>query len=130
MKQVQSGFSMIELMISLAVIVLIMSFVGPRVMKFFSKGEEAAALNTLRQLETSISQYRMDVGHYPQNLEELVQKPEQVRNWKGPYAESSDLEDRWGQPFVYHLKPKGSKPAYELYSVGNPDDGKVIALHE
>lgn len=130
MKHAKSGFSMIELMISLAVIVLIMSFVGPRVMNFFSKGEEAATLNSLRQLQSSINEYRMNVGHYPQSLQDLTRKPEGVRNWSGPYGEESDLEDRWGQPFVYQLKAKGSKPAYELYSVGNPDDGKVIALHE
>lgn len=124
-KSLKSGFSMIELMISLAIIILILSFVGPSLTKLMSRGDKAATKNTLKVLEQAIMDYKMDVGKWPNRLEDLDKRPEDVTGWDGSYLpakmQGKDIVDGWGQDIVYKLNPPGTTPRYRLYSEGDPD---------
>jgi len=126
-KHLRPGFNFIEMMVALVIIGIIVSLIGPRVMGLLGRGKRASTENTLRVLKGALKQYKIDVGTYPNQLTDLVKKPEDINNWQGPYAGDEDKinpelpKDAWGQDFVYKVNSRGSTPPFELYSMGDPD---------
>ncbi len=124
-KSLKPGFSVVELLISLGIIMLIMSFVVPGLAKIMGKGSAASTKNTLKMVNQAILDYQMDVRIVPNKLEDLDKRPEGVSGWSGPYLPDSmqgkEIRDAWQQPIVYKKNERGSKRPYELYSNGDPD---------
>lgn len=126
-KSLRPGFSIIELMIALVIIGLIMSFVGPQLMKALGSGRKTSTQNTLKVVKQGIKQYKATVGNYPEKLQDLVVKPEGASGWDGPYVGDEDSanpevpKDGWGGDLVYKKNDRGVKPPFELYSEGDPD---------
>ncbi len=123
----QPGFNFIELLISITIIALFIGLVGPSFMRLLGKGQKTATESTLKTVASGITEYKMDVGKYPNTLDELIRRPENVSNWQGPYFgdESKGTvampTDAWGQEIQYKLHEAGAKPPFELYSLGNPE---------
>ena len=125
-KSLQSGFSIVELLISLGIIMLIMSFVVPGLAKVMGKSNAASTKNTLKMVNQAILDYKMDVHVYPNSLEDLDKRPaEDANGWNGSYLPESmqgkDINDAWHQLIVYKKNERGSKRPYELYSNGDPE---------
>jgi prepilin-type N-terminal cleavage/methylation domain-containing protein len=124
-KTLQSGFSLVELMISVAIIAIILGFVVPGAMSLLSKGNKAATLNILKIVNAAIFEYKADVHSLPNKLEDLDKRPEGVAGWNGSYLPESmqgkEIVDGWNEPLVYRRNERGAKKAYELYSNGNPE---------
>jgi len=123
-KSLKPGFSVVELLISLGIIMLIMSFIVPGLSKIMGKGSLASTKNTLKIVEQAIRDYKMDVHVVPSSLNDLNKRPEGVSGWSGPYLESfegKDIVDAWNQPIVYKKNDRGAKKPYELYSTGDPE---------
>jgi type II secretory pathway pseudopilin PulG len=116
---------MIELMISLAVIVVILGMVVPGAMRILGKGNRAATQNTLKVINSAIFEYKSDVHALPSKLEDLDKRPQDVQGWSGSYLpeklQGKEVVDGYGQPLVYKINDRGSKKAYELYSNGDPE---------
>lgn len=125
-KTLQPGFSYIEMLVVLIMMGLLMTMVGPQVMKLFGRGKSTITKNSLRLVQQGIQEYKMDCGKLPERLEDLMKKPEGASNWNGPYAGRENSEtpelpkDGWDNDLVYKLTP-GTKPGYELYSNGDPE---------
>ena len=124
-KNMQPGFTMIELMISLAIIMVILGMVVPGAMKMLGKGNRAATQNTLKVIDSAIFEYKSDVHALPTKLEDLDKRPEGIQGWNGSYLpekmQGKEVVDGFGQPLVYKINARGSKKAYELYSNGDPE---------
>ncbi len=124
-KSTQAGFSIIELMISLAIIMVILGMVVPGAMKMLGKGNRAATQNILRIVNQAVFEYKADVNRLPEKLEDLDKRPENVSGWNGSYLpekmQGTEILDGYGQPLVYKINPAGSKKAYDLYSQGDPE---------
>ncbi len=124
-KSLKPGYSYIELMFAVLIIALIIGLAGPQMMKLFGRTQKTSTKNMLKNVKAGIQQYKADVGSYPQNLRDLIVKPEGVTNWEGPYVgEEPNPEiskDAWGNEPVYRLNERGAKPPFELYSQGDPD---------
>lgn len=124
-KTAQAGFSMIELMISLAIIAIILGLVVPGAMGLLNKGNRAATQNTLKIVNAAIFDYKADVHSLPNKLEDLDKRPEGVSGWNGSYLpekmQGQEILDGYGEPLVYKKNERGAKKAYELYSNGNPE---------
>lgn len=126
-KTAQPGFNFIEMLISIVIMALFIGLVGPRVMGLLGRGKKTATASILKTTSAAIQEYKMDVGSYPEKLEDLIKKPESVNNWNGPYAGSETSgtlelpQDAWGQTLVYERKERGSQPPYVLYSLNDPD---------
>lgn len=69
----QQGFTLIELMIVVAVIGVLSAIAIPQYQKYVAKAEVASALATLTGLKTNIEAYTIENGIFPPNadLEEL-----------------------------------------------------------
>src|SRR3989339_659252 len=125
-KSLQSGFSLIELMISLVIILAIIGMIAPSFARILGKGHEATTKSALKTAKNAITEYNIDTHQWPTTLADLEKRPEGVSGWSGPYLADSkwsgkDVEDAWGQPLVYKKNEKGVKPPYQLYSNGDPD---------
>lgn len=67
------GFTMVELLVVLAVVALLLSLVAPRYLHQADRAREAALKENLVSLRSSLDQYYADKGRYPERLEQLVE---------------------------------------------------------
>lgn len=70
----RSGFTLVELMVVLAVIALLISIVAPHYAGRLARAEEAVLRENLTIMREALDRHYADVGRYPATLEDLVQK--------------------------------------------------------
>jgi general secretion pathway protein G len=117
------GFTLLELLVVVAIIGLLAGIVAPRYFGQLGKSEVNATKAQIDALEKSLDQYRLDTGHYPstdQGLNALFARPENEPKWAGPYLKKAVPPDPWGNPFAY--RNPGQKGDYDLISFGK--DGR------
>lgn len=68
----QKGFTLIELMIVVSIILILISMAVPIYNQSIVRAREAVLHNNLFTMRTLINQYTMDKGKAPQSLEDLV----------------------------------------------------------
>ena len=61
----QRGFTLLELLVVMAIIGLLAGYVGPRYFAQIAKSEVKVAKAQMDSLEKALDQYRLDTGHYP-----------------------------------------------------------------
>jgi general secretion pathway protein G len=113
------GFTLLELLVVVAIIGLLAGYVAPRYFGQVGKSEVNAAKAQIDALEKALDQYRLDTGTYPTNelgLNALVQRPPNEAKWNGPYLRKGVPLDPWGKPYLY--KMPGEKGDYDLTSYG------------
>lgn len=66
------GFTLIELIVVMAIVALLASIAAPRYFNSLQKSKETALLASLTTLRDAIDQYAADKGHYPESLQELA----------------------------------------------------------
>ena len=72
-KKAQSGFTLIELMIVISLILILVSISIPAYNQSILRAKESVLLQNLFTLRSLISQYTLDKQKAPQSLEDLVQ---------------------------------------------------------
>ena len=68
------GFTLVELLVALAIVALLISIVVPRYFGGLDRAEETVLKQNLAALREAIDQHHADTGRYPAALDELVQK--------------------------------------------------------
>jgi type II secretion system protein G len=67
-----NGFTLIELIVVMAIIGLLVSIAAPRYFNSIERARETALVTSLRVMRQAIDQFSADRGRYPESLEELV----------------------------------------------------------
>jgi len=124
----QGGFTLLEILVVLAIIGLLVGLVVSNTDKIFGQSQEAVARIFVRDsLKTPLVRYRIDMGDYPSTNEGLqaliTSSPGNADRWKGPYMDVSGGKlpvDPWGQPYEYRYPGVKNVGGYDLYSKG-PD---------
>ncbi|MDP2168754.1 MAG: type II secretion system major pseudopilin GspG [Thermodesulfovibrionales bacterium] len=113
------GFTLVELLIVVTIIILLVGLVGQNLFKKLGKGKQAAAKAQIEMLGQALDQFRLDTGNYPatqEGLQALVTNPG-IEDWDGPYLKKSFVpKDPWGRQYQY--QSPGAQGEYDIYSYG------------
>ena len=96
-----AGFTLLEIVITLAIIGVLVAALMPQVVGRVTQGQSASLLSTLTGLQDAANAHRGDVGRYPQRLSQLAVAPTAgtedscgrvipgfaLSGWAGPYLE-------------------------------------------
>lgn len=114
------GFTLVELLVVLAILGLLAGLVGPQVMKFLGSSKTKTAGLQVESIAVALDMYRLEVGRYPntaEGLEALVTNPGNAPNWNGPYLKKAEVpKDPWGNAYEY--RAPGQEAPYEVWSLG------------
>jgi len=122
LRDARRGFTLIEIMIAVAIVSVMAAIFYPMAQNYFNRANVQAARLEIRNIKMAVEAYRMDTGVYPARLRDLIKRPtgdeEIASKWTSPYLPKKDVpRDPWGLP--YHYRPtEGGKYPYELYSYG------------
>lgn len=115
-KTKSKGFSLIELLIVITIMGLLVSIVAPEMFGKVEQSKAKTAEAQMKVLGTALDAYRLDMGYYPEKIEELVQNNDPM--WHGPYIKEIP-QDPWRVSYAYSRQ---SLTQFELKSYGA--DGK------
>ncbi len=116
-RRAESGLTLIELIFTLAVIVIVAALAFPAVGQILARAKIRRAIADMRMIEVEIGRYEVDEGAFPSELEDLPM-PLVLDPWgreyryllfEGPGWRGRARKDRF-------LVPINSN--YDLYSVG------------
>ena len=102
-KSAREGFTLIELVVVIAIIATLASVVGPAVFGHVADARTSAARSQVEIFGLALDSYSLDNGSFPtteQGLGALRESPvlgEAPRNWRGPYLRQS-LPARISEP--------------------------------
>ena len=71
-RNVIQGFTLIELIVVLALIALLLSIAAPRFSTGVERAEEAVLRQNLKAIRSALDQYLADTGRHPEDLQALV----------------------------------------------------------
>ncbi len=128
-RAVRRGFTLIEVLIVLAIVLALSAIVGVAV---FSRQDDAKlqlAQTDMNTIKSGLRMFRFDMGRYPTEEEgiavlwnsELLETDADVEEspWKGPYLQTPIPTDRWGNEWGYRGESEYGQD-YDLWSNG-PD---------
>ncbi len=122
-RQPDVGFTLIELLIVIAIVGMLVSYVGPRYFAQLGKSEVTITRTQIEAFVRALDAFRLDVGRYPTNAEGLTalrNKPDTAPKWNGPYINKNIPHDPWGQMYIY--KTNDNQGDFEVKSYGR--DGR------
>lgn len=130
------GFTVIEMIIVIAIMVILAGLISAAAMNAKQKGYIAKAKATIASLEVALSMYESDTGLYPADdgAESCINLVNQLRTggtappsgWNGPYMDfdtneldtNGNLKDPWGRPYIYDQPGANNISSYDLSSKG------------
>lgn len=114
------GFTLLELLVVLGIVVMLAGLVGPRVLAYFSEAKSQTAQVQISNISSALELYYLDAGAYPSQdvgLQGLIEKPADAERWNGPYLKkAAGLLDPWGKPYRYRFP--GEHGEFDIYSLG------------
>lgn len=121
------GFTLIEILLVVVIILVLVGLVGPRIAGRGKKAKIDATQIQISNLETSIMEFELNAGRFPSNeegLNALKKCPSGLDEdlWAGPYTRGGIVPtDGWKQDFRY-VYPSENGIEFDLISAG--PDGK------
>lgn len=124
--QERAAFTLMELLLVMAILVILLGLVAPRFMGTQKKANINAAKSQIGLFKPALDMYATDLNTYPtteQGLLSLVEVPGEIENpkkWTGPYVDNLP-KDPWGHDYQYAYPPtNGKKDFPDIWSLG-PD---------
>ncbi len=119
-RRVMQGFTLVELLVVLAILTLLAGLVGPRVLGQLGGAKAKSAAVQIADFDKALELYKLDVGRFPtkdEGLDALNKKPANANGWNGPYLKGTGIpSDPWGNPYRY-ANP-GPNGGIEILSLG------------
>lgn len=116
----QKGFTLIEIMVVLAILAGLVAMVAPNIIGEAGAARVKTAKAEMANIQQALDMYKLENFTYPstsQGLEALVSKPSgtpEPKNYKsGGYMKKLPI-DPWGNPYIYF----SSKGQVEILSYG------------
>jgi general secretion pathway protein G len=116
-----SGFTLLELLVVVAIIGLLASYVGPKYFSQIGKSEQGVAKAQIESFAKALDQMRLDIGRYPttaEGLKALMERPAGLAKWSGPYLAKALPLDPWGKAYTYK-NPGTQGRDFDIISYGS-----------
>jgi general secretion pathway protein G len=112
----QQGFTLVEMLVVIAIIGLIMGLIGPRVLNYLSESKVKAAKIQLQSFGSALDLFYLDAGRFPSTAEglvALVRRTPGTAAWNGPYLKGGNVpNDPWNNAYVY--RSPGDRGPYDI----------------
>jgi general secretion pathway protein G len=122
----QKGFSLLELMISMFILVILLSVSIPTYQRSVQHAKEVVLKENLWQMRRAIDQYAADKGKLPQSLEDLVTDKYLREKPVDPISEKAEWNEIQGEDSSSTDGAQGLKDVKSL-AEGEDTDGKSFA---
>jgi general secretion pathway protein G len=124
----RSGFTILELLIVIGIILAIGGIVAVNVIGMSEKSDEGITKVKIQNMEQALDHFKLDMKRYPTEEEgvtvlwnsEMLEDEEDAAKWDGPYLKEASPKDTWGFEWVFRSPSEVEGVAYDLLSVG-PD---------
>jgi len=126
----RAGFTLTEMLIVLAILVMLVALVVPRFLGAQKKADRQATQAQIELFRGALDRFSLDTKGYPsteQGLKALLTAPAESEEgtsagWDGPYVNKDEIpKDAWGNEFQYVYPPeRGSVDFPDIWSYG-PD---------
>jgi general secretion pathway protein G len=116
------AFTLVEMLLVLVILGVLAAIVYPKVAGRGEQARQTATQSQIASFKTALDAFEVDNGYYPKGrngLLDLIQKPRDAVNWRGPYLESIP-KDPWQNEYIYSNPGKHNPNSYDIMSVG-PD---------
>lgn len=122
----KDGFTMLELIIVIALIGVIFAFIAPRMAKWLGRATEAEVKFKFGGIKEALLEYKQEFGVYPsskEGLRALVENPRPnderfkraANRW--PFLKEDSITDKSGNEFIYHCPPEKFKNKYKSFEL-------------
>lgn len=101
-----TGFTLLEVIIGLFILQLILCLGIAAYGTHAGTTREKVQQANIERIEGAVQLYRLDTGAYPSSVQELVDKPEGVSGWRGPYLDEWPV-DPWDAARAYQINGMG-----------------------
>ena len=116
-----SAFTLVEMLLVITIIGILAALVIPKMVGRSEQARVTAVHADLSSIKTALDAFEVDNGYYPKSMQDLLQQPNNAKNWHGPYLDKVP-QDPWGNNYLYYYPGKHNQSSYDLLSVG--PDGK------
>ena len=111
------GFTLIELIVVIALVAVLAAVIAPNLLGKATEANRKSAAIQLEKIANAVELYRIETGRYPEELTDLVRRPDGVERWNGPYVRKlSQLQDPWGNDLV--MRRPGENGPFDIISYG------------
>ena len=113
----------VDLVVMLVAVFIMSAIVLIGAKSFIDNQRSAKARAECAHIGTAISQYHMEIGSLPANMNEVKTKLTVVNGQYGPWLTQSDWSDPWNNEYVYKTSSNGSATgsdarSFVIYSLG------------
>ena len=122
-KEKQSGFSLLELMIAMFILIILLSIALPTYNRSVQHARETVLKENLWQMRRAIDQYSTDKGRLPESIESLVQTQYLRETPTDPITEKTEWDEIMGEDPMSPDAAEGLKNVKSL-AEGKDLDGK------
>jgi len=129
-KMRKRGFTLIELIVVIAVIGILAAIIAPNAFKAIEKGKIAAAESDYKSIKTGSMSYYADTGQWPADgvtgttsPNPFMAAPAGVSGWDGPYLEKFPARNPWGGAYTWN-----NDSAIDWTGDGTADAARYVTL--
>ena len=125
----RTGFTLLEVMLVLVIIVLIAGLVAPSLFGMKERANVDAARAQVHAFHEACDSFRLHMNDYPASLTQLMDGRDQGTKWAGPYIDRIPV-DPWGHEYVYEFQQGGKPRIYSLGRDGQPNTADDVHEEE